>query len=387
MKWLKKEVPMKNNFKIVFACLLFVFFASFGFAFDFGVALDSSFLIYDTENFQTDETTMEISEGVTLWAREKISKNISFYTKGNYQFSYDFEDFSQKIDLSNFQVQMVFPKSDTTKIALDLGRFPVFDAGRMIYNNPIDGGKIALEISQLDLELFCGYTGLLNGKSINISDSTVITDNEKVYALASGFVAAGFSTTAKNFFKNNSINFDISTFVPTSADEDRKTALYSEIGINGALSSMIYHDLYAGVSLFFTEEPKAGVFFDGTLSCYPGFLSSCIATEITFVTDTYFPFVDNSCVLGESESLNGLFKWGLTGSIKPVSTLLLAVGGDFVMDVEGSSFAKDCIQWNSSLKWQILSDVQFDMYIAQKIPLTDVVKPLFLGSASLVINF
>ena len=82
-----------------------------------------------------------------------------------------------------------------------------------------------------------------------------------------------------------------------------------------------------------------------------------------------------------------MFKWGLTGSIKPVSTLLLAVGGDFVMDVEGSSFEKDCIQWNSSLKWQILSDVQFDMYIAQKIPLTDVVKPLFLGSASLVINF
>lgn len=378
---------MKNKCKFVFVCLCFVFLASWGFSFDFGVSLDSSFLVYDTETVPTEKSTMGLSEEVVLWARQKISENISFYTKGNYQFSYDFEEVSQKLDLSDFLLQMVFAKSEETKVSFDLGRFPIYDAGKMIFNNSIDGGKISLKISQMDLDLFCGYTGLLNGKSINIFKSTIATDDEKLYSLASGFVVAGFSTTAKNFFKDNSITFDISTFVPTSSDEQRKAALYSEIGLNGALSSVVLHDLYAGVSLLFDEESKVGVFFDGNLSWYLDFLSSCIATKITFATDTFFPFVDKVCVLGVNDSLNGVFKWGLNGSIKPVSTLLLSLGGDFVMDVEGSSFKKDCIQWNSSLVWQILSDVQFNLYVAQKIPLVDVVNPLFLGSASLIVNF
>ena len=33
---------------------ILIFFASFGFAFDFGVTLDSSFLIYDIENFKKE---------------------------------------------------------------------------------------------------------------------------------------------------------------------------------------------------------------------------------------------------------------------------------------------------------------------------------------------
>ena len=67
---------MKNKCKFVFVCLCFVFLASWGFSFDFGVSLDSSFLVYDTETVPTEKSTMGLSEEVVLWARQKISENI-----------------------------------------------------------------------------------------------------------------------------------------------------------------------------------------------------------------------------------------------------------------------------------------------------------------------
>ena len=378
---------MNKKVKVVLAVLIFACFSNFVFSVNYGISLDSSYFMIDKNTVPSKDATKSLSETLGLWFNLPLNDSVSFIADGNYKLNYDFEKFSHQVDLSEFQLEMNFQQSSNAKINVNLGRFLISDYANLIYTTAIDGAKAKFVLSDIELGIFGGYTGLLNGNKMTIVKSSITTDSDSIYSLASPFSVIGVSAFVKNYLGSNSIGCDFSVLIPNSSEEERRNALYSEVYMNGAIGSLFWHDVTVGFCLYEDNENiKSGIMADGKISVYPNVLSSAITAQITFASDTFYPFTEAAVVLGESNSLTGLLKCGLNGSVKPVSKLLIMASGDYVMDVQGSTFNNDCIQWSSSLKWQILSDVQFSLFVAQKISLTENKDPLFLGSGSFVIN-
>ena len=338
---------MNKSKKIICGVLVLVCIFSSAFSFDWGGSSNTSFSVYDAAIFPTEEATLSLAEKLSLWGKVSFNKNISLNMEGNYQGSYDFETYTQKIDLQLFDLKMAFIPSTSAIINVDLGRIFVSDSSRMIYGNLIDGGKVQFSLPTVDLGVFAGYTGLINSS-------------------------------------NNSFGLDVSSFIPTDAKETRETSIYLELNSTGPIANSFYYDLSTAVSFL---GSKTGIMANGAITYYPSFLSSMVAANVTFATDTFASFVDPALVLGESNSLSGLLKAGLVASIKPIDSLLVQLAGDFVMDVQGSSLVKDSIQWNTSLKWQAMTDIQLNMFVGQKIPLVDTVEPVWFCSAGFTLNF
>ena len=375
---------MNKSKKIICGVLVLVCIFSSAFSFDWGGSSNTSFSVYDAATFPTEEATLSLAEKLSLWGKVSFNKNISLNMEGNYQGTYDFEKYNQKIDLQLFDLKMAFIPSTSAIINVYLGRLFVSDSSRMIYGYLIDGGKVQFSLPTVDLGVFAGYTGLINSSNLAVVNSSQEIDFQKIYSLAPAFVAVGLNATAKNVFGNNSFGLDISSFIPTDAKETRETSIYLELNSTGPIANSFYYDLSTAVSFL---GSKTGIMANGAITYYPSFLSSMVAANVTFATDTFASFVDPALVLGESNSLSGLLKAGLVASIKPIDSLLVQLAGDFVMDVQGSSLVKDSIQWNTSLKWQAMTDIQLNMFVGQKIPLVDTVEPVWFCSAGFTLNF
>lgn len=375
---------MMKKSKFIFSLLLLILTVSFVYSFDFGFTQNSSLQVV-----KVVEKPLSLSgnESVNVWAKVPMAKWATLMMDGNYALSFGANSLSNQLDLGNFYVEMDFQTSKTAKIGVDLGRIQFSDFSGLIYNNSIDGGKIDFELSDIQLKLFSGYTGLLNGKSVRFVNILQENDSSKVYQFAPGMLISGFSTNVKNIFSNSAIGCNFSTYVVSSNREDVDTTVYAEVGIEGPLSSVLYHKVSAAMNYSAGETKLAGVLATGDLMYYPSFLSSSVTANVTFATDTFYPITDTSMVFGEANSLTGLLKFSLNGSLKPISTMVVSAGADFAMDVIGSNVTKNCIQWNSSVNYQILSDLALNLFVAQKIALTEESSNLFMGSASLVLNF
>ena len=374
---------MMRKLKFIFSLLLFLA-ASFVYSFDYGFIYNSSI-----QTLKVDDKPFSFSgnENLNLWSRIPLTEWASLVMDGNYNLSYDFEKLYHQVDLTSLYAEMDFQTSKDAKIGVDLGRIQFSDFSGLIYNSSLDGGKIDFELSDAQIELFSGYTGLLNGKSVRFANIYQENDASNVYQLAPEMVITGFSTNVKNIFDNSAIACDFSTFILSSNLEGRDTSVYAEVGIEGPLSSLLYHKVSAAMNFSAGEKNIAGFLATGNLMYYPDFLSSSLTAEVTFATDTCQPILDTPVVFGTSNSLTGLLKFTLGGSLKPISNMVLSAGADFVMDIEGSNVAKNCVQWNGSVNYQILSDLVFTLFVAQKIALTPAANNLFMGSVSLVLNF
>ncbi len=375
---------MMRKTKFIFSLILLFWVVSSAYSFDIGFSLNSS-----GQALKIDDQPLAFSgnENLNMMSRIPVTKWASIIMTGNYGFSYGASKFSHQVDLSTLYAEMDFQTAKTAKIGVDLGRLQFSDFSGLIYNNSIDGGKIDFELSDVQIELFSGYTGFLNGKTLRFVNVVQENDDGKVYQLAPGMFISGFSTNIKNVFTNSAIGCNFSTFVLSSNIEERDTAVYAEIGIEGPLSSVLYHKVSAAMNFSAGETKYAGILADGNIMYYPEFLSSSLSAQVTFATDTFYAITDSAMVLGEANSLNGLLKFALSGSLKPISSIVCAAGVDFAMDVVGANVSKNCIQWNSSINYQILSDLAFNLFVAQKIPLKEDSNKLIMGSASLVLNF
>ena len=269
---------------------------------------------------------------------------------------------------------------------IDLGRFYVSDTNSTVYGNLIDGVNATLNLEDVEMDLFCGYTGFLNANSISIVNSSKEKDSNKIYSLASGFLVAGNSLVANDIWKNNSISYDVFAFVPMGNVETRSTSIYGKASLFGNINSNFYHDFSAILGLFYGEKTTTGFVFDENFGWYPPFMNSTLGLNVLYASENYYPFIDSGIVMGEDISLNGLLKIGLNASIKPLTNLYIGLMGDFVMDSKENKIIQDCFQWSSSLSWQIFSDMMFNINLIQKIPLNESVIPGFMGVASLVVN-
>lgn len=377
---------MKKLLKNILCLSLMFFVASFAFSVNFGANLNSTFGIFDSNVFPSKESNMLLSEKVDLWMVNSFNENVLLRVQGSYELGCDFETIYNQLDLSCLKLEMGFDISRDSTINVDFGRFYVSDSDSTVYGNLIDGVNASLSLDDVEVDLFCGYTGLLNANSISIVNSSKEKDSNKIYSLASGFLVAGNSLVANDIWQNNSISYDVFAFLPMEKAENRSTSIYGKASFFGNINTAFYHDFSAILGLFYGEKTTTGFVLNGNFGWYPSFKNSTLGLNVLYASENYYPFIDSGIVMGEDISLNGLLKIGINGSIKPLSNLYIGIMGDFVMDSKENKIAPDCFQWSSSLSWQIFSDMMFNINLIQKIPLNESVIPGFMGVASLVVN-
>ncbi|MEE0999515.1 MAG: hypothetical protein UIH41_07630, partial [Treponemataceae bacterium] len=333
------------------------------------------------------KTSFTIAENAILWGKLKINDTMLFQMEGGYEVKSNFETTSQNVNLDFFGIKMGFYPSSVAQIDVDLGRIFISDSYGLIFNNSVDGGKLKISLPVANLSMFAGYTGLLNGKNFQIVNSTIEVDQDAIYSFAPGFMVAGFDITSKNTFENHSLGLNVSSFVPVQKNETRPTSIYGQIYANGPIVNSLYYDLVAAVGIYTENQLKAGVMMNGEVAYYPSFIKSIFSANILFATDTFYSFIDPSVVIAKQNSINGILKFGLATSIRPLDSLLVTLGGDFAMDVEGSNVFVDCFQWTTSASWQILSDIKLALNLGQKIGLNEDSSDSFFGALSFVLNY
>ena len=323
---------------IVLCCLL-----SSLCAIDIGGSLNTSGFVFDENLMPTEKSVKSISEETTLWIKIPFSKSITLLTEGSYQATYDFNQLFHKLNLSFFTLQMSFNPSSIAQLDVDLGRFHTADSSSLVFNTFLDGARLAFSLPEVNFEIYGGYTGLLNNNNANILYSSNISDNSSLYPLASKFIAAGFSLEAKNLFGGHTFGTDLSSFISMDSSESRESSFYVGLNLTGPLFQSLYYKVASTIS-FLTEDPlQTGVLVCGDLTYYPEFLTSSIVANVTFATDTFCSFNDAGLCFDGSKVLQGVFKTGLSFSMKPLQTFLIALNCDYIMDVEASAFVQNAL--------------------------------------------
>lgn len=378
---------MKKFGRVFLFVLIFLCITTYSFSFEWGGSLNTNINVYNEELIPTEETSFTIAENAILWGKLKINDTMLFQMEGGYEVKSNFETTSQNVNLDFFGIKMGFYPSSVAQIDVDLGRIFISDSYGLIFNNSVDGGKLKISLPVANLSMFAGYTGLLNGKNFQIVNSTIEVDQDAIYSFAPGFVVAGFDITSKNTFENHSLGLNVSSFIPVQKNETRPTSIYGQIYANGPIVNSLYYDLVAAVGIYTENQLKAGVMMNGEVAYYPSFIKSIFSANILFATDTFYSFIDPSVVIAKQNSINGILKFGLATSIRPLDSLLVTLGGDFAMDVEGSNVFVDCFQWTTSASWQILSDIKLALNLGQKIGLNEDSTDSFFGALSFVLNY
>lgn len=378
---------MKKFGRVFLFVLIFLCITTYSFSFEWGGSLNTNINVYNEELIPTEETSFTIAENAILWGKLKINDTMLFQMEGGYEVKSNFETTSQNVNLDFFGIKMGFYPSSVAQIDVDLGRIFISDSYGLIFNNSVDGGKLKISLPVANLSMFAGYTGLLNGKNFQIVNSTIEVDQDAIYSFAPGFMVAGFDITSKNTFENHSLGLNVSSFIPVQKNETRPTSIYGQIYANGPIVNSLYYDLVAAVGIYTENQLKAGVMMNGEVAYYPTFIKSIFSANILFATDTFYSFIDPSVVIAKQNSINGILKFGLATSIRPLDSLLVTLGGDFAMDVEGSNVFVDCFQWTTSASWQILSDIKLALNLGQKIGLNEDSTDSFFGGLSFVLNY
>ena len=378
---------MKKFGRVFLFVLIFLCITTYSFSFEWGGSLNTNINVYNEELIPTEETSFTIAENAILWGKLKINDTMLFQMEGGYEVKSNFETTSQNVNLDFFGIKMGFYPSSVAQIDVDLGRIFISDSYGLIFNNSVDGGKLKISLPVANLSMFAGYTGLLNGKNFQIVNSTIEVDQDAIYSFAPGFMVAGFDITSKNTFENHSLGLNVSSFIPVQKNETRPTSIYGQIYANGPIVNSLYYDLVAAVGIYTENQLKAGVMMNGEVAYYPTFIKSIFSANILFATDTFYSFLDPSVVIAKQNSINGILKFGLATSIRPLDSLLVTLGGDFAMDVEGANVFVDCFQWTTSASWQILSDIKLALNLGQKIGLNEDSTDSFFGALSFVLNY
>lgn len=378
---------MKKFGRVFLFVLIFLCITTYSFSFEWGGSLNTNINVYNEELIPTEKTSFTIAENAILWGKLKINDTMLFQMEGGYEVKSNFETTSQNVNLDFFGIKMGFYPSSVAQIDVDLGRIFISDSYGLIFNNSVDGGKLKISLPVANLSMFAGYTGLLNGKNFQIVNSTIEVDQDAIYSFAPGFMIAGFDITSKNTFENHSLGLNVSSFIPVQKNETRPTSIYGQIYANGPIVNSLYYDLVAAVGIYTENQLKAGVMMNGEVAYYPSFIKSIFSANILFATDTFYSFIDPSVVIAKQNSINGILKFGLATSIRPLDSLLVTLGGDFAMDVEGSNVFVDCFQWTTSASWQILSDIKLALNLGQKIGLNEDSTDSFFGALSFVLNY
>ncbi len=167
------------------AALVGLGFQSASYAIDYGAELKN---VAGYQNVVEGDWYTE--HRASIWATVPFgsdNKN-SFAFEGSFNaekpFLSDEFTFYANVDLFRFTIEPF--ESETSRVAIDLGRFPVTDLTGIIINQTIDGAEFRGSFEFGNLAVFAGYTGFLNARETGAAmsaDDYADMSSDAIYAL------------------------------------------------------------------------------------------------------------------------------------------------------------------------------------------------------------
>ena len=341
---------------------------------DFGALLsnDSAFV-----GNKMNELALEQTDTASAWLRLPLGEKAYFATEGFYRFErlpidlFDVDEVPDEandesaFDLSLAKVQATVPAGKGI-CTLSAGRFGMVDATSDIFNQNADGLSAGYASPVINLSVYGAYTGLLNTRTVAMLNEANIApeDTEKKYELAEKYAVAAATLSLPNFVGSQTATLQaLGTF---RLEEESFNRLYATLACNGPLHPRLYYTLSSTLALRqYDGDRDLANLTKASLALYTGAKSLAFTANAVYASGKQGPFkafqgfTSRTAVKANNgrTEYTGLCRGGLGLSLRPAKNLLLAAGGDAVLDAQDSSVTYEGFQWQASANWQIASDV------------------------------
>lgn len=342
------------------------------FAFDFGGEIDniSKFADENTE----DGLKLDQKNNASLWINIPFGQTSNYLLlKGRYQFE---KDFGEETTTNALDIELAQAVFNENGFNLSVGRFYNTDLSGYVFSQQGDGASLSYSTPGFSAAAYGFYTGLLNSQFVTILDPEYEADDDAVYDLNPKYLVSGVRASLLSFLGGeHSVSAEVS--LAARLEGDSYNRLYAEGKLEGPLfMAGLFYDVtgvveFSKYSVDDTDDndgSETDFLAGANLYFYPGFKDSVIKAGTVFASgaDTdknsskngFIGFTSMTAVNSLSEpEYNGIFKTGLSASLKPAPSFRLGAGADLIFDTADSSFDYTGFQYNADLDWQIASDV------------------------------
>lgn len=278
------------------------------------------------------------------------------------------------LDLTLLKFSHTMKISRTTSLILSVGRFGFSDTTRLILNQAADGFLLNFKMPKFTLTFYSGYTGLLNSLNIDMlahKKATWARRYSMIYDFASPYLIADLGVSFPYLFKQQTLGVEFLAAIGLPGPNGNNLGLsrfYATLLLNGP----IIHNLFYVLSTTFGDYNGIDIsnMTKFNLTFYPNYKSSNITFNVLYASGENGPIgsflgltgIDATYATTNTQH-SGMFKTGISASMKPVNPLLVGLGADVVVNCVENNFDYRGFQWNAQLRYQVFSDLQLALLL------------------------
>ena len=322
------------------------------FAFNFGGILSTTSYVQDSVSNLSFNQYVETS----LWMRANFGKNTTLSADIFYSFNGDFANkselnvgktssFLNKLDISSLKlISKFYLKSGT--IDLSLGRFLINDFSGSVFAQKLDALALGFVNQSFVLKFYTGYTGLLNYYTVSMYSPKFIPEANPIYTFATPYIVANVSAKFPVLFASQNLGIELYTAIDAKNFEYTSTYQFN-------LGS-------------YPEKHSWGNLTKAEISWFTGIYSLILSANVLYVSDSFTP-ISTVDVLTDGSNLDSVFKTGFLASIKPIESLFLSLGSDFVFDVTDNNNVQNYkgFQYSALVRYELFDDVLLNVSASQ----------------------
>lgn len=367
---------MKRNVRKIFAAVVF----SLAGAFSLG-ALDFGGTFFNTSRLYTndwDPVALSQQDGLTAWLKAPLSKDGKIYlaTEGTALFKFSVSNLSNfgagkpsfYLDLGLLKIGYLLNVGDSL-LQLNAGRFFMDDMSGLVFSQTSDGASASFTTNRFVASAFAAYTGLTNAHFVSMTDD-VSVDSDSIYSCSSPYLVAGAGVSLPYLFANQTLGAEFFAAIGAngpSGSNSGNVRSYVTLALNGPVVKELFYEF----STTFGFKDGVSNLSSFKLSYYPPLMDSAVNFSLLYASGENGGIKPFRTVTKGSASyaysdpdLSGVFKAGLSGSIKPLENLFVGLETGLVFDL-AESFAYDGFEWALNAKYQLFTDLQLGISVLQ----------------------
>ncbi|MCQ2575596.1 MAG: hypothetical protein MJ162_02560 [Treponema sp.] len=306
-----------------------------------------------------------------LWANQPLTEDGSIYASGEVFYSFKYAGslpgavVSNVIDCDLLKVSGAFELGENA-FGFNAGRYFVSDNSGAVFSQVSDGASVSFALPMLSLSAYAGYTGLLNGKSVTLLDSSAAaySADEGIYVLSHGFIPVIADISFPVLFGNQSLALQCAAFIDTGAEKDNR--YYGNLVISGPVANAVYYK--ASVVAGSTNFKNVMCYSAADLYVFPTD-SFMINAGVEYASGNNGPFAPFAGISSRqvSSALSGPETSGvvLVKANMGISNnaLYTGAGAKIVMDCM-DSFGMKGVEGTCTVSYNIFSDLQVGLDVA-----------------------
>lgn len=205
-----------------------------------------------------DTMAIRQSNSLALWMTTPFDESSNWYISGqmSYKYNLDFtvlgRTFTNIVDVDLLKVAGVIPVG-VNNITLSAGRFFVADSTAKIFCQNTDGFLIKYSSLFMNISMYAGYTGLLNGYTVTMLNSAGFEDSDnkvflKVYKKSRSYVPVTASITFPSLFLNQAVGLQAMAFFDVNKENDallyiKANRYYGTLFMEGPIYGPVFYSM------------------------------------------------------------------------------------------------------------------------------------------------